>query len=81
MGPLLSSRAMAIGPALKALKQVHSPRLNHFRPMLQDLKFSFVRACDLQADIMFGIGPVKPNESRKLIRGETSHLSPPIDHD
>ena len=49
--------------------------------MFQDLKFSFGRACDLQAGVMFRIGPVKANESRKLMRGELSHLSPPIVHD
>jgi len=36
--------------------------------MLQDLKLSFGRACDLQTNIMFGIGPVQTNESCKLIR-------------
>ena len=52
---------------LKALKQSRGPCLDRFWTVLQDLNFSFVRARDLQADIMFSIGPIEANKRGKLI--------------
>jgi hypothetical protein len=54
--------------SLTALQQIRGPRLNPFWPVFQDVKFPLVRASDLQADIVFGIGPIEAHESGKLIR-------------
>src|SRR5262249_26262179 len=73
--PLMKFKGNGDWLSLKALKQVRDPRLNHFWLVIQDRKFSFVTARHLQTDIMFGISPVKPYKSRKLMRCYTGHVS------
>jgi hypothetical protein len=80
-GPLIEFQSNGDGLALKALPQVRGPRCNHCWPVGSGCPCSFVRARDLQADIMLRIGPIEANEGRKLPCCSSGHASPPIGHE
>ncbi len=65
------------GSASKALHQSMGPLRDGLRPMQHDATFAHVTVGRLQADIVFGIGPVDTDEGSKFSSGLSLHDLPP----
>ena len=65
------------GSATKALFQPTRPLRDGLGPVEQDATFPLVTVRRLQADIVFGIGPIDTDEGSKFSVGLSFHDSPP----
>jgi hypothetical protein len=64
--------------SVEPLAQGVRPRVDGVWLGCKDAACALLRARCLQADIVFGIGPVDADEGRKLLRRETRPVSPPV---
>ena len=67
-GPLIEFEADGNRLPFEPCTQGAHPLVDGVRLVFEDAELAFLGACRLQADIVFGIGPVDADEGRKLIR-------------